>query len=71
MAESALQQKWDRLVSTEYGTLDQDIERMATVNGANNTDMLAEIGWALSRAQFEALLKGKPKVSSVSSEELS
>lgn len=53
-----LQQKWNHLVSMKYGTLDRELKKMATVNGVTNIRLLNELGWALSRAQFEGLLTG-------------
>lgn len=58
MTEPALKQQWERLVSTKHRTLDQDIKKMAAVNGVTNMALLTELGWALSRAQFAGLLKG-------------
>ena len=59
MTESTLQQQWDRLVSMKYGILDRDIKTMVTIDGVTSTALLTELGWALSRTQFEGLLKGE------------
>lgn len=60
MTESATQQQWNNLVSLKYGNLDRDIKAMVTVDGVTNKLLLAELGWALSRKQFDGLIKGKP-----------
>lgn len=59
MNPTDLLRQWDRLVSTKYRTLDSGIKKMAAVNSTTNMALLTELGWALSREQFDGLLMGK------------
>lgn len=65
MDEKALEDQWNQLVSSHFVDLEGDIKKMVTVNGDTTekdfvrTDLLEELGWAISRKHFEDLLNGE------------
>lgn len=54
-----LEQRWDSIVSSRFDVLRRDLKMMATVNGVVNEALLAEVGLALPRSDFDGLVKGK------------
>ncbi|CAM9855642.1 unnamed protein product, partial [Ectocarpus fasciculatus] len=58
MNEGELDKQWNQLVRSTLQALQRDLKKMATVNRMVNEDLLAELGWNLSRKQFEGLVKG-------------
>ncbi|CAM9694172.1 unnamed protein product [Scytosiphon promiscuus] len=57
MAEGALELKWERLVSSRFRLLKQALKNIVTDDGSVNEDLIKELGWALTRKQFNGLLK--------------
>lgn len=60
-----LEDQWKKLVSSHFAALEGDIQKMVTTKGDTadkdivRTDLLEELGWAMSRKDLEDLVKGK------------
>lgn len=63
ITERELEKRWDIVTSRFISVLQGDLKKMATVDGDVNEALLAELGWALSKKQFEGLVEGKTSAS--------
>ena len=62
--EQALEHEWGKLVGMHFVTLDRGIKSMVTQKMDSGEDeirqdLLEELGWALSRKDFEDRVKGE------------
>ncbi|CAN0254868.1 unnamed protein product, partial [Ectocarpus sp. 4 AP-2014] len=57
MDERELDVKWNQLVGSTFQALQKDLKKMTLVNRVVNEALLHELGWNLSRKQFEGLVK--------------
>ncbi|CAM9769507.1 unnamed protein product [Ectocarpus sp. 12 AP-2014] len=58
MDEGELDMQWNQLVGSTFQALQKDLKKMTLVNRVVNEALLHELGWNLSRKQFEGLIKG-------------
>lgn len=66
MDDNLLEEKWGHLVDSHFGELTRDVTTMVTTQDMEGKDvideaLLEELGWAISRKKFEALVQGLNK----------
>lgn len=59
MSQGDLGQEWEGLVASRFRLVQKTLKSMVTDNGSVNEALLTELGWNLTREQFDGLLKGR------------
>lgn len=57
MDGKVLDERWNELVSSHFGVLDKNILAMLTVNDVVREALREDLRWAISRTEFDKLVK--------------